>query len=215
MTRHRRFLAAALGAASVVILAGCATPSGPGGSAGSPDAPPTAPLGSVWPASPSGEVIAQGTVLDVDGDAELCLGAVAESYPPQCSGLPLTNWTWEGVDGSESSGDTTWGAYAVQGTYDGEAFTVTQPPVMLALYDPMAPEDPTGGEPGAGDEQTLQAIQEELPDALGEAYLGSYPDNGWLWVDVVWDDGTWQDAADADYGEDTVIIRSALRPVAG
>ena len=139
---------------------------------------------------------------ELDGDAELCLGAVAESYPPQCSGLPLTNWTWEGVDGSESSGDTTWGAYAVQGTYDGEAFTVTQPPVMLALYDPMAPEDPTGGEPGAGDEQTLQAIQEELPDALGEAYLGSYPDNGWLWVDVMWDDGTWHKLHQKHFGAD-------------
>lgn len=214
MTRHRRFLAAALGAASVVILAGCATASDPGGSSGSPDAP-SAPLGSVWPEPPAGEVIAQGTVLDVGGDAELCLGAVAESYPPQCSGIPLVNWTWEGLDGSETSGDTTWGTYAVQGTYDGEEFTVTQAPIMLALYDPMTPEDPTAGEPGAGDEQTLLAIQEELPDALDEAYLGSYPDNGWLWVDVVWDDGTWQDAADADYGEDTVIIRSAMRPVAG
>lgn len=153
--------------------------------------------------------------MDVGGEAELCLGAVAESYPPQCSGVPITNWTWDGIEGSETSGDTTWGSYAVQGTYDGEEFTVTQPPIMLALYDPMMPEDPTGGEPGAGDEKTLLAIQEDLPEALDEAYLSSYPENGWLWVDVVWDDGTWQDAADADYGENTVIIRSALRPVDG
>lgn len=159
--------------------------------------------------------MAQGTVMDVGGDAELCLGAVAESYPPQCSGIPVTNWTWEGIDGAESSGDTTWGAYAVQGTYDGEQFTVTQPPIMLALYDPMMPEDPTAGEPGAGEEAELLEIQEELPDILGEAYLSSYPENGWLWIDVVWDDGTWQDAADEDYGEDKIIVRSAMRPVEG
>jgi hypothetical protein len=156
-----------------------------------------------------------GTVLDTGGDAELCLGPVAESYPPQCSGIPLEDWTWEGVDGAESSGDVTWGAYALQGTFDGESFTVTQPPVMLALYDPMAPEDPTGGEPGAGDEQTLARIQEELPDRLGSSYLSSYPQDARLWVDVVWDDGTWQDAADREFGEDVVLIRSALRVSGG
>ncbi|MGN8551822.1 UNVERIFIED_CONTAM: hypothetical protein OHV15_04450 [Microbacterium sp. SLM126] len=215
MTRHRRHLLVALSAASVLALAGCATPAGSGAPAGALDAPPGASLGSLWPAPPEGDVVAQGTVMDVGGDVELCLGAVAESYPPQCGGIPITNWTWDGIDGSETSGDTTWGAYAVQGTYDGEEFTVTQPPIMLALYDPMMPEDPTGGEPGAGDEETLLAIQEGLPDALDEAYLSSYPENGWLWVDVVWDDGTWQDAADADYGDDTVVIRSALRPVEG
>lgn len=153
--------------------------------------------------------------MDVGGNAQLCLGAVAESYPPQCSGIPLSNWTWEGVDGAENAGGTTWGAYAVQGTYDGEEFTVTEPPIMLALYDPMMAEDPTGGEAGEGEEPELLAIQEELPDALHEAYLGSSPENGWLLVDVVWDDGTWQRAADEDYGDDTVIIRSALRPVSG
>ncbi|WP_127474882.1 hypothetical protein [Microbacterium sulfonylureivorans] len=215
MTRHRRHLLVALGAASVLALAGCATPAGSGTPSNPADAPPGASLGSLWPAPPEGDVLAQGTVMDVGGDVELCLGAVAESYPPQCSGIPITNWTWEGIQGSETSGDVIWGSYAVQGTYDGEEFTVTQPPIMLALYDPMPFEDPTGGEAGAGDEDALLEIQEELPDILGEAYLGSYPDNGWLWVDVVWDDGTWQDAADDDYGDDTVIIRSALHPVDG
>ena len=209
MTRHRRHLSAlALGAASVFAFAGCATPA-------ASDAPPGSSLGSLWPAPPEGEVAAQGTVMDVGGDVELCLGPVAESYPPQCSGIPLTNWSWDGVEGSESSGDVTWGAYALQGTYDGEEFAVTQPPIMLALYDPMPFPDPTNGEAGTGDETTLLEIQEELPDLLGDAYLSSYPENGWLWVDVVWDDGTWQDAADDDYGEGVVVIRSAMRPVDG
>ena len=202
----RLLLAVALGAASVALLSGCAT-------SPAADAPPGQSLGSLWPAPPDGEVLAQGTVMDVDGEIELCLGAVAESYPPQCSGIPLENWEWDAVEGSESSGDVTWGAYAVQGTYDGETFTVTQPPIMLALYDPMPFPDPTGGEPGTADEATLLEIQDELPARLGDAYLASYPDNGWLWVDVVWDDGTWQDAADDDYGDDVVVIRSAIREV--
>lgn len=210
MTRHRRLPAlTALTIVAAVLVTGCAT-AAPAG-----DAPPGSSLGSLWPAPPEGEVIAQGMVMDVAGVVELCLGAVQESYPPQCSGLPLAEWSWDGLDGSETSGDVTWGSYAVQGTYDGETFTVTQPPIMLALYDPMMLDDPTGGEPGAGDEAELQEIQDGLPDALGDALLGSTPDNGWLWVDVVWDDGTWQDAADADYGEGVVVIRSALRAIDG
>ncbi len=215
MRHRRRHLVPALVAASVLALSACATPVGSGAPPSAADAPPGASLGSLWPGPPDGEVLAQGTVIDVAGEVELCLGAIMESYPPQCSGIPVTNWTWEGIDGWETSGDVTWGAYAVQGSYDGEAFSVTQPPIMLALYDPMVIEDPTGDQPGAGDEATLLEIQEELPDILGEAYLGSYPDNGRLRVDVIWDDGTWQDAADDDYGDDVVIIIPALRPIEG
>jgi hypothetical protein len=123
------------------------------------------------------------------------------------------NWSWDGVDGSESSGDVRWGAYAVQGMYDGSSFTVTQPPVLLALYDPMAPEDPFGGAPGDTDEATLLEIQEQLPKRLGTAYLSSWPADGRLWVQVLWDDGTWQEAADGEFGEGVVVIQPALRAV--
>lgn len=204
--------AATLLAASALVLSACATSTGgsPGPAA---DAPSGYSLGSLSPAPPEGEVVAQGTVMDVSGTVELCLGAIAESYPPQCSGIPLNGWSWEGVDGSESSGEVRWGAYAVQGTYDGTSFTATRPPVMLALYDPMKPTDPTGGTPGKSDEKTLLAIQEQLPGRLGAAYFSSAPQDGRLWVQVLWDDGTWQKAADDDFGDDVVVIQSALRPV--
>lgn len=198
-------------AASVLVVTACAT-SVPGAA---PDAPDGQSLGSLAPAPPEGEVVAQGTVMDVDGDVELCLGAVAESYPPQCSGIPVTGWSWDGVDGAETSGETTWGAYAVQGTYDGESFTSTQPPIMLALYDPMPIEDATDQGAGKGAESQLLEIQEELPEILGASYLSSYPENGRLFVSVLWDDGTWQDAADDDYGVDVVVIEPALRLIKG
>ena len=111
---RRSTVTLALLAASVLALSACATSSG-----GSADAPPGSSLGSLDPAPPSGEVIGQGTVMDVAGEVELCLGAVMESWPPQCHGIPLDGWAWDGVEGTESSGDVTWGAYAVQGTYDG------------------------------------------------------------------------------------------------
>ncbi|MFB7891149.1 hypothetical protein ACFC1I_02990 [Microbacterium sp. NPDC056044] len=204
----RRPVGIAATAAFVLLGAAACASASPGGT-------PPPSFGVVTPIPPEGEVVATGTVLDTAGDVQLCLGAVAESYPPQCSGLPLEGWSWDGIEGAESSGDVTWGAYAVRGTYDGETFTSTEPPILLALFDPVRPEAPTGGKPGAGDETMLTAIQDELPGKLGDAYLASYPQDGWLWVDVVWDDGSWQDAANAAYGADTVVIRSAITEVGG
>jgi hypothetical protein len=153
-----------------------------------------------------------GTVIDVAGDAKLCLGAILESYPPQCAGLPLDDWTWEGLDGSDSSGDTRWGAYAVTGMYDGERLTVTEQPIMLALFDPIAPEDPTGGVDGSTPAAELTAVQDDIAARLSpDAVVMS--DRGYVWVMVTWDDGTLQAAADAEYGTDVVIVTSALREI--
>jgi hypothetical protein len=208
---HRRFIAfAALGAAACLALSSCGSASPGAPSSGSA---PNAALGAVDPGLPTGDVLAQGTVLDDGSGAELCLGAIQESYPPQCSGIPLEGWSWEGLDGSETEGSVTWGAYAVQGTYDGDAFELTQPPVMLALFDPAMPVDPTGGKPGKGTESELVGIQETLHDRLGAALLSSSVVDGWLWVDVLWDDGTWQDAADGEFGAGKIVIRSAMTEV--
>ena len=154
--------------------------------------------------------------MDSGGTVELCLGAVAESYPPQCSGVPLVGWSWDNVKGAESSGDVTWGAYAATGRYDGETFTMTQPAMLLALYDPMMSNDPTDGSTGDTPERELLAIQERLPDLLGDdgsVYFSAYPERGYLWVDVLWDDGTLQAAADDEFGAGVVVIRPALQPV--
>lgn len=168
---------------------------------------------SAQPAPPDGRVIATGTVLDVAGDVQLCLGAVAESYPPQCSGVPLDDWTWDGVDGAETSGDTTWGAYAVYATYDGERFTRTDPPILLALFDPVPSEDPTGGTEGASSEDELARVQDDIAERFRGEALSVWSDSGYVWLQVVWDDGTIQDAVDATYGDDVVLVNSAVREV--
>ncbi|WP_259363286.1 hypothetical protein [Microbacterium esteraromaticum] len=211
-TTTRITLLAALSLIGMLGLSGCAQ--APGASAPTSGTSPRTALASAAP--PEAEVVGGGTVMDTGGSVELCLGAVAESYPPQCSGVPLVGWSWTGVEGSESSGETRWGAYAVTGRYDGETFTVTRPAMLLALYDPMAPEDPTGGSPDGTSEARLVDIQERLPHLLGGAApLGSFSERGRLWVDVLWDDGSLQRAVDAEFGEDVVVIRSAFRPVDG
>lgn len=213
MTRHRRLPSLlATAAVAALLVTGCATPRAADG-ADAPDV--NAPVGAVAPAPPAGEVVAQGTVLEAEDGPQLCLGAIALSLPPQCSGIPLAGWSWDEVEGDESSSGVTWGSYAVTGTFDGETFTVTQPPIMLALYDPMQLPDPTGGAEGTTSDSRLQQIQKELQDVLGDDFLMSYPERGYLWVDVVWDDGMLQEDVDTAYGDDVVIIRSALRPVGG
>lgn len=210
----KRRLAAALVAGTCLLLASCASATTPSPGA-APASAPDQGLGAVSPGLPDGEVRGQGTVLDDGTSAKLCLSAVAESAPPQCSGIPLVGWTWDGVDGKETMSGTTWGAYAVQGTYDGESFTVTQPPIMLALYDPIPLPDPTGGRAGTATDAEISEMQDALPERLGDAFLGSSAENGWLWADVLWDDGTWQDAADGEFGASKVVIRSALRSLDG
>ncbi|WAA64650.1 hypothetical protein [Microbacterium oxydans] len=209
-TLQRRLALAAASAVGLLFLSACAT--GPGSSAAptSTSVPSDQRLEEAHPDLPDGRVIGVGTVLDVGGDVQLCLGAVAESYPPQCSGVPLDDWTWEGVDGSESSGDTTWGAYAVYATYDGERLTKTDPPIMLALFDPVATEDPTGGVDGTTTDAELTRVQDEIAARLGPSALSVGTDRGYVWLQVVWDDGTLQDAVDAEYGEDVVFVTSSL-----
>jgi hypothetical protein len=199
---------------ALLLLSGCASPgagSAPG--AGPGDGPGAAPASG----AASGEVITQATVLQVEPDAAmLCLGAVMESYPPQCSGPEITNWDWSSVEMSENSQAVTWGGYAVQGTWDGTAFTVTQPPIPLALYDPMmAAADPRQDPQNAGatDDTRLLEIQEELWNSDVLEMLTSSPANGYLWLTVPYDDGSIQHFVDGVYGPDVVIVQSAMRPV--
>lgn len=201
------FPAVAASVALLTLLAGCASTTAPGASDGTGDVP--APSDAI--AAP-GQVIAQATVLQKDDEpAQLCLGAVAESYPPKCSGPEVEGWDWETVDGEESASGVTWGAYAVTGTWDGTVFTA-ESAVMLALYDPMPVVDPLTDPANAGDtpEDELLSIQEAITASAPITVLSSVPDNGYLFVTVIYDDGTVQAWADETYGLDTVAVRSAL-----
>lgn len=200
-----RAIAAAASVLSLLALSACAS-----SPAGSP-APTSVALTTAEP--PAGRVIGTGTVIDADGHAQLCLGAIAESYPPQCQGIPLDDWSWDGLDGTETSGTTTWGAYAVYGVFDGERLAVTDPPILLALYDPIRPEDPTGGRDGTTADADLTRVQDDLTARLGAAATLVWTERGYVWVQVPWDDGTLQDAVDAVYGDDVVIVTSAFREV--
>jgi hypothetical protein len=190
--------------AFILLLSGCGATATPG------DVPSPDP-----PSQVSEELIGQGMVIsDEDGPTMLCLGVIEESYPPQCAGPEIIGWNWSEVDNSESANGVIWGTYAVQGTWDGTAFTVTRPPIPLALYDPPANIDPRTdpANPGSGTASELEALQQEFYEA-NPTSLMSWIENGYLFVTVVYDDGTLQSAYDARYGPDVVAVQSALKPV--
>ena len=195
---------AALAAASLLLITtGCA--SGSGASGGS--------LSTTQISPPDGEVVGTGTVLDVAGDVALCLGPIAESYPPQCTGPEIVGWNWDAIDIKETANDVTWGTFAVFGTWDGATFAVTEDPVPLALYDPMMSDpDPRLDPENAGEssDAELRAIQEVVTTDLPVDVLFSFSENGYLFVTVYYDDGSIQEFFDTVYGPDVVAVQSAL-----
>lgn len=145
---------------------------------------------------------ADGTVLESpEHGPELCLGGVAESYPPQCGGVPITNWDWDEADGEESASGTTWGSYHVVGTYDGEAFTLTEPPTDSR----PAPTEPEGAydfttpcpEPEGGWASEVTDPARATQDAVSPAseYASAQDDYGALWLDWIGDDPTSEEQA--------------------
>jgi len=132
---------------------------------------------------------ASALVLDEDGEGPvLCLGGVADSYPPQCGGVLLANWDWEAVDGEERAAGASWGEYRVVGTYDGEVFTVTEvgPSVSHAGSsgdDFMTPcPEPDGGWAVVDANKASEADFDAAAAAAGRE-----PDSVAVWVDYVGD----------------------------
>jgi hypothetical protein len=161
--------------------------------------------------TPAGEVRSRrlATVMDT-GTPELCLGPVAESYPPQCGGPEITDWDWKthGQQMFEQQGEVRWGTYAVTGTWDSTAFAVSEA-IPGPLYDPMPEEPSEVPSPGASyDEADLTRIQDEVQELPGAQ--GAYVGDGHVFVEVMYDDGSLQAWADQEYGDAVVVVTSLL-----
>lgn len=148
------------------------------------------------------------TVLD-DGDGpELCLGPVAQSLPPQCSGLPMTGWDWADHPEHEEAAGVRWGSFAVSGTWDGETFAATDA-TPAALYDAMAekPEEPLGTPcEDIGDAIDATKATPEARDATLTA-ASALPDVAMVWLD--------EDVINVAVTEDTERAAATLRETWG
>lgn len=196
----------------MAALSGCATPAGgPSGSA-APATPPSASAVPSADAAPSADgLLSTGhpvTVLD-DGDgAELCLGGVAESLPPQCGGPALVGWDWGEHDGAfEERSGVRWGDFVVTGAYDAEAdeFAVSEV-TPAADYDPpreLEPSAPDFATPCPEPEGGWRVVDESLvsPEAMQAAFERASTLEGY---GVAWMDQSRNPASERDLSDPEV-----------
>ncbi|MEU6249493.1 hypothetical protein [Glycomyces sp. NPDC047010] len=148
--------------------------------------------------------------------AGLC-AFVAESYPPQCEGLPVTGWEWDAVEHQEAEG-VRWGTYVVQGTFDGKQFALTDDPLPLSEVDPAdyQPAAPEFGEPAeALAASELTAIADEMTAEFPTTVFAGGPDeaNGVALVDALLVTPEMEAYAAEHFPADTVVFTSVLQPV--
>ena len=201
-------------AASVLLLTACGTSTDePSTTAPSMSSLVVPPVTAIPPAEDP--VTGLGTVIETPGGApELCLGPVRESWPPQCEGIALRGWDWTANppdDQSEAGSPVTkWGVYAVEGTFDGAALSVTRA-TSLALYDAMAEPSASPAAPPDLSDAEWDAVEVAVGAVPGLIAVDRADGAGPVVVTVVHDDGTIQQWADLSFGADAVVVTSALR----
>lgn len=169
--------------------------------AGRSDGDTSAAPGGAMPTAPpaaDGEVSTGGlvTVLDAGDGPELC-HAVAESFPPQCSGVPMTDWAWADHPEHEAESGVRWGSFALTGTFDGTTFAVTDA-IPAALYDALNEEpEPLPGtpcEPPAGGWGVVDAAT-ATPEAMDATFTEAsrLPGFAGTWLDQSQDPGATND----------------------
>jgi hypothetical protein len=197
-------------AATALLLAAC------GSATNEPDAVPSSVLPAVTAVPPAqAPVTGIGTVIEKPGSPpELCLGPVAESWPPQCEGIDISGWDWAAnpPDAQSDAGSpvTKWGVYAVDGTFDGLTLTVTSA-VSLALYDAMAEPSASPATPPDLSAAGWDAVDAAVRGVPGLISVERSEDTGPVMVTVVHDDGSIQQWADSSFGAGAVVVTSALR----
>lgn len=192
-TRPTVGLAAVAAAAALLALGACSSEDEMRAvdAAGRSDAPAAGAASGEMPSTlpaADGEVSTGGlvTVLD-DGDGpELC-HAVAESFPPQCQGLPMADWAWADHPEHEDQSGVKWGSYALTGTFDGTTFAVTEA-IPAAMYDALNEEpEPLPGTPceppegGWGVVDAARATPEAMDATFTEA--SRLPGFAGTWMD--------------------------------
>lgn len=121
--RRNRGLTGLAVAAAVLTMFALGRAFWPGGGIATPQ-----PADTTYPTYAADQVfVGHGLALERDGRTELCLGAVRESRPPQCSGPVLVGLDWADLGANaESEGGARFGDGYFVGTFDGTAFTLTQ-----------------------------------------------------------------------------------------
>jgi hypothetical protein len=183
----------------VMVLAGCGE--GDGTVAGSSSS-------TRKPADNAPRYTVSTTVLESPTHGpQLCLGGMALSLPPQCSGPDVVGWDWDLVDNEEALVGTTWGSYSVVGTWDGAWLSVTEPPgppvdPVVEPSDFSSPCDPPAGGWAVVDD----AIATEDAQYAAMAHAEAEPDYAGAWVDQSINPASEQEQAEPAMNDPTKLI---------
>lgn len=145
---------------------------------------------STTPSSTSGSdpTVYGGNVFvldDPERDPVVCFGAIADTLPPQCGGVPIVGWDWSAVRGEEHASDTTWGFFHVVGTYDGRTFDVQEAGPEMTERSGGDPVDTPCPEPEVGwTSPDLSKASDPDLVALMRA-VEEEPDFAGFWIDYV------------------------------
>ncbi|KGN37610.1 hypothetical protein [Knoellia subterranea] len=167
-------------------LVGCGTADLSPGASSTPA--PTVPI-----TGPDDLLVGQGMLMQKvgDGPIELCIGGVAESYPPQCGGPRIVgDVDWDTLKPERASGVTWTNAIWAVGHFDQTANTFTldrplsltptagvTPPTPADMDFPQLCKDPyAGGRSGAGSPEQQNALTMRLESLDG--YIGSWVSDG-------------------------------------
>jgi hypothetical protein len=121
---------------------------------------------------------------DRDGGPELCLGAVADSYPPQCGGPPIRGWRWADVPDEGRAGGTVWGEYELVGTYERGVFTVLRAGRSRRAQPVVGPDPsaPPCAAPGGGWRAADPAAASDARLRMAIRRAQAQPDSAGAWV---------------------------------
>ncbi len=184
MTPRRSRLLLSVAATGLVAtgLVGCGAETDPAATSDE-DAAPTSIPAAAGPVHTWGPVL----VLQDGPEAVACLGSVAYSAPPQCTGQPLAGWDWTKHPEHSVRDSVRWGDFALTGTWDGETLEVTEA-VPAAEYDSEPETEESPGTPCSEPEGGWRVVDEakassaSLDETLRRA--GQLPGYAESWLDT-------------------------------
>ncbi|GAB3229355.1 hypothetical protein GCM10027447_22550 [Glycomyces halotolerans] len=200
--------------AAAFVLVAC----GQGGTGGSEETSAGAGQGP----DQDGDVVYQGalTVIETPDHGPQLTAAVAQSYPPQGGGMDVVGWDWDAV-AHESAQGTSWGHYIVTGTYDGEAFVLTEDPVPtdeidMSDYPHLQHTEPEVDEPAERlSHEELQGVVEDLAERFPDLVTGGRVDEAKsvARVDVYLVTPELDEHVSQRYPDGAVVFTRLLQPV--
>ncbi len=205
-------------AAILLMMTGCMTDTAGQDPSGSS---PSADVASPDSTAGSDDVVALTTpypitVLEKDsrGDGpQLCVGGVAESFPPQCSGVDLLDWSWDDEAGAfQERAGVRWGEFMVTGDFSPADHTMRVTDVQTDGPEP-SPRPPRCTDDCEQPTDELLAIASEITGEYDGVHSSAVDGTGTVEVGVSYDDGSLQRALDEKYGAGLIRVESTLVPV--